>query len=329
MITLEKQKDKDFLVLNFTDIHLKDKYLNTNNPRKVIPFHIINTLIREINPDLITVTGDITKSFQLESYRAVAEIFESYSIPWAVVWCNHDNEGGDEAVELVESEYLAREHFVYESGDRRLGHGNYVIGITEEGMPVEALIMVDTHSDMEYISDNGESQRVNARLTDEQISWYRKQVSELKSRGYNESSLLIHIPINAYLEAFDAALKSGVDPYEITYEDSFSSEYWNESYGGSFGVMHDKITSYPFDDGVFDAILEEGHTKTVLCGHDHKNSFVISHRGVRFVYSLRSGNSSYQRPQALGGTLIRISSDGVKSVEHLPVNVSRLEGLYK
>lgn len=325
MITLEKQKNKDFLVLNFTDIHLKDKYLNTNNPRKVIPYHIIDTLVRDVKPDLITVTGDITKSFQYESYRTIADLFESYSIPWTVVWGNHDNEGGDESVEKVESEYLLREHFVYESGDRRLGHGNYVIGITEEGRPVQALIMMDTHSDMEYINNNGEVQRVNARLTDEQILWYRAQVSELKSMGYNESSLLIHIPINAYLEAFSAALKAGVDPYEIKYGDSFSPEIWNESYAGSFGVMHDRITSYPFDDGVFDAILEEDHTKTVLCGHDHKNSFVISHRGVRFAYSLRSGNSSYQRPQALGGTLIRLSSNGVKSVEHLPVSISHLE----
>ena len=89
--------------------------------------------------------------------------------------------------------------------------------------------------------------------------------------------------------------------------------------------MHDRITPCPFDDGMLESILQEGHTRTVLCGHDHKNSFVITYKGVRLAYSLRSGNSSYHRPQALGGTLLRIGSDGVKSVEHLPVPVSQLD----
>jgi len=325
MIVLNKKKDKDFLVLNFTDLHIKDRHWNSDNVRKKIPLHIINTLTEQVKPDLITVTGDISCGFQYDSYSGIADLFEGFGIPWAVIWGNHDTEDGEDSVCRVESSYLSREHFVYESGDPVLGHGNYVIGIEEEGVPVEALIMMDTHSRLEYTDDNGEIQTVNSKLTEAQKKWYSEQVSELKKRGYRESSLFIHIPIYAYLEAFESAITPGIDPYSVSYEDSFSEKIWRAGYEGSFGVMHDRITPCPFDDGMLESILQEGHTRTVLCGHDHKNSFVITYKGVRLAYSLRSGNSSYHRPQALGGTLLRIGSDGVKSVEHLPVSVSQLD----
>ena len=329
MITLQKQKGKDFLVLNFTDIHIKSRFWHSDNVRKIIPLHIIDTLVKDIKPDLITVTGDISKSFEYDAYNGVAEVLDSYGIPWAVVWGNHDSEGGYEFIDEIEKSYFSRRNFIYESGDHSLGRGNYVIGIEEEGRPVEALIMMDSHSKIDITDENGETQNVNAKLTPEQVKWYEAQIAALKEMGYQESSLLLHIPIHAYYEAFRSALIKGLNKYEIRYEESFSPVFWNKGYEGSFGLVHDKISACPIDDGMFDVILKEGHTKNILCGHDHKTNVSIPHKGVRFTYSLRSGNSSYDTKQKVGGTLIRIDADGVSKVEHIPVKISHLEDLYK
>lgn len=329
MITLQKQKNKDFLVLNFTDIHIKDRFWHSDNVRKIIPLHIIDTLVKEVKPDLITVTGDISKSFQYDTYNAVADVLDSYGIPWAVIWGNHDSEGGYEFVDEIEQIFLSHKNFIYESGDHSLGRGNYIIGIEEEGRPVEALIMMDSHSKIDIIDENGEAQNVNAKITPAQIEWYKEQVAALKKMGYKESSLLVHMPIHAYYEAFSAALIKGLNKYEIKYDESFSPVFWNKGYEDSFGVVHQPISACPIDDGMFEVILKEDHTKNILCGHDHKTSVSIPHKGVRFTYSLRSGNSSYDTKQKVGGTMLRINADGVIKVEHLPVKVSHLAELHK
>ena len=320
MITLKKQKDKDFTILNLTDIHLRNKsWLNGTHKMKIVTY-IIKTVIERARPDLITVTGDISKPNNAIAYGHTAEFLDSFGIPWAVVWGNHDQEEGTDSLTEAENIFMNSKYCLYERGDVALGRGNYVIGIEEEGSPIEALIMMDTHYKANLPDENGVLQKVNAKITSDQISWYKEQIASLKAAGYKESSIFIHIPIFAYREAFDAALIKGLNPREITYKESFSPVFWNKGYKGSFGVVHDKITSYPVDDGVFDAILEEDHTKTVVCGHDHKNSFVITHKGVRFIYGIRSSGVSFPDKQTSGGTVIRIGSNGVNKVEHITVN---------
>ena len=63
-------------------------------------------------------------------------------------------------------------------------------------------------------------------------------------------------------------------------------------------------------------MLELGHTKTVLCGHDHTNSFSTVYRGVRFAYSLKTGPGCNWDPRATGGTVIEIGADGSAALRH-------------
>ena len=178
---------------------------------------------------------------------------------------------------------------------------------------------MDTHYKVEIPDENGTLQKASAKITETQISWYKNQVEYLKEAGYKESILFIHIPIFAYREAFEKALLKGLNPKEIKYKESHSPVFWNKGYEGSFGVVHDKISSHPIDDGVFDAILEENHTKTVICGHDHKNSLVTTYKGVRLAYGLRSSGVSFPDKQPSGGTVIKIGTDGVKEIEHIMI----------
>ena len=328
MQILQKQKDKDFLVLNFSDIHLRNKYWNENYPQKLIGLHIMKTLIEEVKPDLITVTGDLASYAQWDAYNGLADFFDSFNIPWSVVWGNHDNEAGQEPVAEVEKLFHARKNFVYEAGDPALGQGNFIIGIEEEGRPVEALRMMDSHARVPFTLEDGTVKNAYAKLFPQQIEWYKEQISELKAKGYKESSLLLHIPIFAYTEAFYSAILKGLDPQEIRFEESGNPVFWNKGYEGCHGLMHGKIRTHLADEGMFDAILEGGHTKTILCGHDHKNNFVVKHKGVQFAYTTKTGSGKYSTKNLVGGTVIRISSEGVEEIIQKPVKIAHLEAIF-
>ena len=96
---------------------------------------------------------------------------------------------------------------------------------------------------------------------------------------------------------------------------------FNPGYEDSFGVCYEGIASYPADNGFFDLIKELNHTKTVVCGHDHINSFCIKYEGVRLVYSLKTGCGCYWDKRLNGATLLTVNNQGNLTVEHIFANV--------
>ena len=90
--TLEKDPERDFVILNITDPHLSDTgYRVKETP---LMFKTVEALIHEIQPDLITVTGDIVcDDATYHSIRRFTDFMESFDIPWAPIFGNHDDEG--------------------------------------------------------------------------------------------------------------------------------------------------------------------------------------------------------------------------------------------
>ena len=89
--TLHKQPDKDFVILNITDPHFADY-----DVRALMAFTesvTIKRLVKKVKPDLITVTGDLVCS-DCASYsiKRICSLFESFGIPWAPVFGNHEDE---------------------------------------------------------------------------------------------------------------------------------------------------------------------------------------------------------------------------------------------
>ena len=70
----------------------------------------------------------------------MADFLDSFSIPWAPVWGNYDNQDGPEFINTVVSHYLTHPLCVYEKGDPSIGNGNYVIAVEENGKIVEGII---------------------------------------------------------------------------------------------------------------------------------------------------------------------------------------------
>ena len=105
-------------------------------------------------------------------------------------------------------------------------------------------------------------------------------------------------------------------------ENSADPANWNEGYTDSFGVKYEDICSYPADEGMLDVMLALGSTKHILCGHDHTNNYVVPYKGVKFIYSLKLGAGCYWNPILNGGTVFRITENGVSDVWHQYVDVS-------
>ena len=327
MITLKKNRNKDFIVLNLTDFQLSPGEWELTHKNGAIIDYTLKALFERVKPDLVTISGDLAWCGDLEALEIIASRLDVFGVPYAVVWGNHDQDGGSE--KLAESEKVLSAHslFTYESGPKELGYGNYVIAIEEDGKIVDSLIMMDSHDHAHcYDSDGKEifawgTTPAWGKLYPEQIEWYKEQINALKAMGCNRSSIIMHIPCFAYREAFDAAFKG--ETTQISLADSYKSEYWNEGYEDSFGVRYEGICSFPANDGVFDAILECNHTKNVLVGHDHVNSFSVVYKGVRLTFAIKTGAGCYWNSNLNGGTILQIDSEKT-TVMHEIVDVSHL-----
>ncbi len=295
-IVLTKEKGEDFVILNFTDIHLSDY------SKKVIEGiasgSIIKKLVARVKPDLITVTGDImcgdSTAYSAKYFTA---LMDSFGIPWAPVFGNHDNEANCD-LNFISDVFLTSENCLLKKGPEELGVGNYIINIAENNGGqldvVQSLIMMYTHSNC---------------LLDNQIDWYEWAATGISEEmGHDvESTVFCHIPCAQYQYAFDEAWDS-------------ENECWRDSYiasGARYETIgcHRDIESNPIDNGFFARMLSVGTTKNIFCGHDHLNNFNIEYQGINLNYTLKCGMGSGYHFGFNGGTKITINDDGV-SFEH-------------
>ena len=317
MKILQKSKNRTFTILNLSDPQLSNKEWHEECEEGKLLKDTLAYLIEACKPDLITVSGDIAWAGELESYANLSDLLDSYGIPWAPVFGNHDNQRGPEMV-LQQAEIMqARQTCIMENGDPSLGCGNYVIGIEEEGRLIHGIIMMDSHDRKRWVDDQGEEHNDWAELEPEQFAWYREQIAELREKGVSETSIIMHIPLYTYRDAIKAALKPEVNPSAVSPYNGEQAGCWNEGYEDSFGVMYEGISSFPRDNGFFDEILAEDSTKTVLVGHDHVNNFGVRYRDILLAFSMKIGSGCYWDPRINGGTVMTIDSEGHMEVEHL------------
>lgn len=323
MLKITKNSGADFRILNLTDPQLKYEEWENHKTGEIFK-KTVETLIERIKPDLITLSGDLSYAGDFASYKNFADYFDSFKIPWTCCFGNHDNQDGDDPVQKVLNEYLTHKYFVFEKCDRSLGNTNVAILIELEGKNAEGVILMDTHDRIPYKSDECGKNQAWAGLTPEQLDWYSNRVKEFDDLGCHDTTLIIHIPINAYLDAADAAFRSPHHDKSLSLKDSYKTGVWNKGYEDSFGVCHEPISAYPEDEGAFDIIKKLGSTKTVLCGHNHVNNWVVNYKGVRLAFATKTGNGSYWEPEINGGTVITVNKNGVSTLKHEYVDVSLL-----
>lgn len=305
---IEKKPGKEFTILNLTDIQLEDYEIY--GAKGKLAEDTIDKLIKDTDPDLITVTGD--NAWGMISYLEVIKLLDSYGIPWAPVMGNHD--GQKLFSEFWAAYYLAEaENCLFKFGPKNMGYGNYVINITENGRIIHTVYMMDTHSDATFTDENGEQVSGYDHLWDNQIEWY-KWVAEgvAKQEGRKvPSSVYFHIPVYEYRLAWAEAYDTEKNEFVPEYADT------------SFGFNGEGVYSSPVNNGFFDVCKQYG-TTDIVAGHDHTNNSSILYNGIRLTYGMKTGAGCYWDENMNGGTVLTMNSDGILETHHVFVDPDEL-----
>jgi len=297
-VCLQKEKGKDFKILTLSDIHFSDY-----GYRVFFSFFNVNTIKRMVastQPDLIILMGDFVCGDDSDYYsiQRITDLMESFGIPWAPVFGNHDDEVNCDLNFLVDV-MKQSPHCLMQKGDPEMGVGNYIINVLEDDNIVESLIMMDSHHSIP---------------NEKQTQWFKWAADGIKKLSDNkaELSVYMHVPLPEYQIAYDEAWNA-------------DKKCWNEGYD-AYGSLNETICCAHDENGkayrssLFEAIKMSGNTKYIFCAHDHMNDFSIEYEGIRLTYMMKLGKSSGYQPGFSGGSVITVNSDGISRIVHKTIS---------
>lgn len=330
-VILQKEPGKDFKILNLADVQYSD---TLDIGKRAYTEETIRKLIEQTQPDLITMTGDQTwTAMQKQSAKHLAAFMDSFKIPWAPVFGNHDGEGNADKNWLAD-QYMSSEYCLFKKGPNNIGGvGNYIINIMEGDKIIQSLIMMDSGQGRSYPEDpdqtnpiymyadeldggeyvlNADGTRKQAQvgtdyefISETQVQWYKWAINGATAANGGEtpeSIVFFHIALPEYYYAYLQWKESGYDA----------------SMG--FGEKREQVCCPKVNTGLFAAMQELGSTKNVVVGHDHINTYSVLYEGIRLTYGLKTGDRCYRDEDLNGGTLLTISQDGVQT-EHISIEI--------
>ncbi|HOO22574.1 MAG TPA: metallophosphoesterase [Clostridia bacterium] len=310
----DKEKGKDFKILQLTDLHFGCGILCRKADK--LAHNAVVTLVERTKPDLIVLTGDNIYPIpifsgsrnNLKQSKYVADLFESFEIPWTTVFGNHDTEpfATHTREELCEF-YASQKHCLMTRGDENIsGVGNHIININGEDKTIMSLVMLDSNM---YLGKSFFSTFDN--IHDDQIEWYKKSIKEISGEGELVPSLaFFHMPLEEYRDAW-AKLKMGkLD--EVTY------------HLGTINEINDHVGFSRRKKGnFFEEMVKFGSLKGCFCGHDHLNNISMTYKGIRLTYGMAVDFLAYRdirkKYTNRGGTVILVKDDGSFEVKLEPL----------
>ncbi len=287
-------------------------------------FKQLRETINATKPDLIIFTGDLVYGKWDDNgscFLALVEFMESFNIPWAPVFGNHDNEcrlGVDWQCEQLENAenclFLQR---------NLTGNGNYTVGIEQGGELKRVFYMLDSNgcggaSDASMA--NGHT-RKSAGFGNDQMQWCTRSMREIKKASpETKISAAFHIQLSIFSSAF---AKYGY----VQGGDRINIDKLEERKDGDLGYIGAGIKSaIDADNRVWNAFVKNG-VDSIFVGHEHSNSASIVYEGVRMQYGQKS--SEYDRynfvdkygeittaqidngkTSLVGGTVFTLAEDG-------------------
>ena len=231
---------------------------------------------------------------------------DSFKIPWAPVFGNHDNESA-KGVEWQCEQFIKSPYCLFKRGSVS-GNGNYTVGIAVGDKLVRVIHMLDTNG----CYSNDKSVIKSVGLYPDQLELVASNSARIK-RAQNKvvpAFMAFHIPVMCYKQAEKAKgyLKE-VDYHYVIGVDVPAKD-------DDFGFALEPYSPVPTREDFIDFIKEQG-VDGVFAGHVHNNSFCISYQGVKWVFGLKTGQYDYHIPYQLGGTLITLEGSSF-FVNHLP-----------
>ena len=256
-------------------------------------------------------------------FLSLVEFMDSFEIPWAPIFGNHENESRM-GVDWQCKQFLKAKHCLFKQGDLT-GNGNYSIGIKQGGKIVRAFYMLDSNgcgnpSD-ETLASNHFKRSMG--FADDQIDWYNRSIQTLKAKHPEvKISFAFHIQMNIFAEALE-------EKYDFY---SGSLDLDQEGVVGDFGYVGHRFDGWDRIGIVWENLKELG-VDSMFVGHEHSISSSMVYEGIRLQFGQKSSTydainyigdrgeiiiSSLDAGMPLvGGTVIQISSEDASIVPYI------------
>lgn len=273
----------------------------------------IRSLVAQARPDLIIITGDLVYGSFDDNGRTLCylcDLLDSFGIPFAPVFGNHDNESAMGV--RWQCERLLKSRFCLFRRGEVSGNGNYTVGIAKGERLIRVLHMLDSNgcraaTDPAVIREGG--------LYPDQLALVASATERIRlsQKRAVPAFMAFHLPVDVYREAERAKgyTKDGETPYAIGIDVPAKD--------GDFGFSAGAYPTLRTEAGFVDFLHAQG-VEAVFAGHVHTNSFCITYRDIVWAFGLKTGQYDYHLPYQLGGTLITLHEDEFE-ISHLPALV--------
>lgn len=272
----------------------------------------IRSLVAQACPDLIFFTGDVIYGSFDDSGEVFADFIafmDSLGVPWGMTFGNHDNEaaiGVERQCELLTGARMC----MFARGSVT-GNSNYSMGVSVGGQLRRVIYFLDTHGCL----------RPKGILPD-QLQWLRSAGEAVgQAAGGVPGFLAFHIPVDRFRQAeYDKGYASEEQPDFVIGVNVPAKD-------GDFGFrledserrQPDSARYIPTDEA-FDQAMTACRVDGVFVGHCHKIACRVLHRGVQWVFGLKTGQYDYHLEGQLGGTVVTLDrADNRFRVHCLPV----------
>lgn len=280
--------------------------------------------ILKTNPDLIIITGDIVYGEFDDNgtaFEGFVNFMDSFDIPWAPVFGNHENESA-KGVDWQCEQLVNAENCLFKQ--RTLtGNGNYSVGIMQGEILTRVFYMLDSNgcgSASAQSMANGHTKKTSG-FGDDQIQWYTESIHQIKAVSPNTKiSFAYHIQ--------QAAFQQALEQYGFTGESSslpIDIDKHSNKKDGDFGYLGEKFKAAWDEDYTIWNSMKALGVDSVFVGHIHANSASVVYDGIRCQFGQKS--STYDKANyvnangnivasyvsagdpIIGGTVIVLSKD--------------------
>lgn len=341
---VEVEEGRDPVVLQLTDTQIIDagqqrteqrldsvaqEYWATDQVEECC-YDYLQEIITQTHPDLILITGDVVYGEFDDSGTALksfVEFMESFGIPWAPVFGNHDNES-KKGVDWQCEQFEKAENCLFMQRELT-GNGNYTVGIVQGNELKRVFFMLDSNgcgAVSEESLANGHTVSTVGFGRD-QMMWYTEvaeQITELSPD--TKLTFAFHIQPSAFADAY---AKYGFKN-DDTQNNPINIDLMREKEEGDFGYLGRSLKT-PWDEQylVWNSMKELG-VDSVLVGHEHCNSASVVYEGIRCQFGQKSstydrvnfwkngqiiGSSCENLTPLVGGTVLPLSEEDGSIVE--------------
>lgn len=277
-----------FKIVQFTDDHVV-----WQDHRSDAAFTCISKIIKAEKPDFVILTGDIIFGGEgVQNFKHVISYVDSFHIPFAFVFGNHDRQFGASNGELREVVKDLPYNYTRTAADVP-GDCNFDLPIYSRDKQKTAAVLygIDSNSDVDVFKRTGV--KGYDYILRDQIEWYARTSSRYKEENGGTplpALAFFHIP----LQEFALALHTPGVRY--------------------YGIQAEDVCCPPLNSGLFTVMKEQGDVMGVFCGHDHVNDYAADYYGILLAYGRYSGGSTVYNDNKTNGGRVIVLTEGQRTI---------------